>query len=183
MTVATHSILPIGFVIENNGRISMKELSDKLHKADSRRFRGGDLSPIIETNIGCLKIEGEDVVYNRKATSYTKHFGLIERSAQNYLHNKIPTMKDWELYEYKTRKNSERCNENVEWKNIPEGKSQIEWFGLQENCDYRVQGNKHCTFSCNVDSNAVTGAIFAFNDDFQDIMELQAASNKRYFGK
>ena len=176
--IGTQSILPIGFVLENNGRITLKELSDKLFKADQRRFRG-DITPIIEKNIECLKIEGEEVVYNRGANSYTKHYSLIERSAQNYLHRKIANMEDWKLYPYKTRENSERCNENMAWEDIPKEESQIKWFGLQINCDYREQGNKHCKFSCGIDANKAIATIYAYNEDFSDIAELQSAIQQR----
>ena len=177
--IGIQSIIPIGVVLENNGRMTLKKLSDELFKTDKRRFRGGDITPIIEANIECLKIEGDEVVYNRKANSYTKHHSLIERSAQNYLHQKIPNMKDRALYEYKTRKNSERCNENMNWADIPKVKSEIDWFGLQENCNYREQGNKHCTLSCGVDANKTIGVIYGYNDDFSVIGELQAAIYKR----
>jgi hypothetical protein len=179
--IATQSILPIGFVIENNGRISLKELSDKLFEADQRRFRNLEtVRGAIENHIACLDIVEEEVIYNKNSKSYTKEFQLVERSAQNYLHNKIPNMKEWELYEYKTRKNSNSCNMKIDWKNIPLDESPIEWFGLQPNCDFREQGNEYCTFSCNPDYNAAIGMIYGKYDDFSIIGELHSSLNRKF---
>jgi hypothetical protein len=180
MVIATHAILPILAVLENGGRMSLEKLAIDLIKRDPNRF-GRDVRGIIENNINCLKIDGDNVVYDKTATSYTKHWSLIERSAQQLFHNAIPNMEEFQLYPYTTRKNSPYCNLGIPWENIPEEDHPegLEWFGDQQNCNFREQGKKHCGFSCGIDENKALGSIYALFDDFSVIGELHQAINRR----
>jgi hypothetical protein len=183
MTIAAHSILPILAVLENGGRINIEELSRKLVRMDPNRFRedASGLIRGIESNINCLKIEGNNVIFDKTANSYTKHFSLIERSAQRLLHNSIPNMNEWELYPYMTRKNSTTCNLGIDWEDIPEENNVKgpEWFGYQQNCNFREQGKKYCGFCCGIEKNKAIGKIYALFDDFSVIGELHQTINRR----
>jgi hypothetical protein len=144
---------PILKVLEHGGRVRFDELANELMGIDPRRFR--DVSRVeegIEHYSMCLKMEDGYVVYDKEAKNYAA-FDIHERDTQALLHNKIPDMEKFELYPFKTRKNSDRCYIGISWEEIPVSE-EAKRLGMtyEPRCNF---SNGACTAHCGVDEETL----------------------------
>jgi hypothetical protein len=150
MATSGSTFFPILVVLQKGGGIELGRLTQELNK-----FRGfGDVEAVehaIDRYTKCLIIREGFVIYNRLADRYTRIADVYERSIQAGLHANVPEMEKWQLYEYKTRDNSDKCYMQIPWSEIPEDpffrSAKIRY---QPNCNFRCNGKDTCTGRCGV---------------------------------
>jgi hypothetical protein len=149
MVVFGTTIIPIIAVLRNGGSMRLEELTELLNSPSYGRF--GEMEhiiKIIDSYIGCLKIvEGDRVMFNREAKSYSKNC-VLEREIDIQLHDKVPGMKNFELYPHKTPQNSPTCPIGVKWGELPAVERNRLSSGYSYRCDYRVRRHEGCTLFC-----------------------------------
>lgn len=151
MTTFTWTFYPILKTLEAGGTISFKNLAEKLMGDVPGAFRDEEtVQRAIERYTGCLNYDGATVSFNRSAKTYAKH-GIMERYLQSLLHKAVPNMEDYQLYPFKTRKNSITCYLNAPWKIIPLDELEKEGkVDFPRRCDFRCEGNDCCSLGCGV---------------------------------
>jgi hypothetical protein len=151
MATFTLAFSPTMLVLQNGGRIKISDLHKKLFGIRPLLFRDEkSVEEAIDTYIACLKIEGEEVVFNREAQHYTKIVNIYEREIQEALHGAIPDMERWQLYPFKTRSNSPECYIGIPWAEIPNNDMRMGQPGesdYPEMCDF---DGKQCRTGCRV---------------------------------
>ena len=149
MVTGALTMIPPLLVLKNGGEIGLEELERKCLDVDERRFGGQDLSHSIQTYCACLKIEEGRVKFDKEAKRYAgMRLGVYERELQAVLHGAIPNMEDWELYPFKTRKNSSVCNIGAPWEIIPKDEEKQDYH---MSCDFRCSGEDNCKLGCGAD--------------------------------
>ena len=147
MTTFAWTFYPIQLVIEAGGRISFKDLAEKLTNLDPQRFRSEEIvQRAVEKYNSCLKYDGVNVSFDKTAGKYAQ-FDIMERDVQSMLHKAIPDMEKWQLYPFKTRKNSKECYVGYPWSKIPLCPGEEEFPRL---CDFRAFGEDLCYGRCGV---------------------------------
>lgn len=149
MTTFALTLMPILKTLENGGEINFKILSNELIKLDPRRFR--DLRCVeegIDHYTACLTFKDEIVRYNKDSKNYAK-FSIMERDIQAILHEAIKNMEEFQLYPFKTRKNSDKCYIGIKWKDIPKDNDGLD-KSYNSSCNYRKDGLDECHAGCRV---------------------------------
>jgi len=145
----TLTFYPIIKTLEAGGRISFKDLAEKLISTVPGVFRDEKMvQRAIENYSGCLKYDGATVSFDRDARNYAK-YGIMERQLQSLLHKSIPNMEEFQLYPFKTRKNSVTCYLGAPWSHIPIGEEEKEeGVDFPSHCDFRKDGVDGCGLGC-----------------------------------
>jgi hypothetical protein len=132
-----------------SGFVPKMWLARKIFNNNSLNFEA--VEHAIDRYTKCLIIREGFVIYNRLADRYTRIADVYERSIQAGLHANVPEMEKWQLYEYKTRDNSDKCYMQIPWSEIPEDpffrSAKIRY---QPNCNFRCNGKDTCTGRCGV---------------------------------
>lgn len=151
MAIFAQTYLPILIVLQNDGSINLRELTEKLNSESPRHFEDmAGVEWVIKTYSGCLKIvEGDRVIFNRQAKSYTKN-DYSEREINVLLHDHIPNMHRFELYPYITPKTSLTCPIGATWKYIPRDEIAVRnGRDAYVGCNYSPISKK-CNLGCDV---------------------------------
>ena len=156
MTTFTYTYAPTVEVLKNGGEMPFKVLADKLMAQDPRRFR---VEKTVETAIDryahCLTSDGAVVRFNKNSDRYAR-FSIMERDIQSALHGAIENMEEFQLYPFKTRKNSDSCYLNIPWSEIPKDPHEEEHnMHYPDGCDFRGNGEDSCRVGCRVSENVL----------------------------
>lgn len=157
MSIFAQTYVPLLVVLQNGGSMNLGELTEKLNSESPRHFE--DMSHvewIIKKYSGCLTIvEGDRVVFNRRAKSYTLE-NYAEREINVLLHDHIPNMKQFELYLYITPKTSPVCPIDVPWRYIPRDEIAVRnGRDAYVGCNYSPR-EKRCALGCGVKREKLT---------------------------
>ena len=151
MTTWTLSTIPIAMVLKNGGKMKFSELANTLMEGDPTRFK--DLKTVekaVNNYNQCLDFDGDKVVFNKEAKQYAA-YPIQERSVQAFLHSALKsTAEEWQLYPYKSRKNSSECYMGISWENIP-GEDSPDQVSYPVDCDFRLEGEDSCNGGCGYD--------------------------------
>jgi len=114
---------------------------------------GSSLERDIGTYIECLTIHDGIVRFNKEAKRYGK-VGNMERYIQAGIHKAIENIEKFQLYPYRTRKDSDTCYIGVPWDNVPVGEGEKMYgHNAPRSCDFRSEGNDSCRRGCGIEKS------------------------------
>ena len=154
MVSSTLAALPIAGVIKHRGSVKFEQLAQELMTVDPSRFR--DIERVEEAVTkynSCLIYDGDVVRFNYGASRYSNGTFMMERSTQMFLHSMFgDRMKEFALYPFMTRKNSDTCYVGTRWEDISLDETERSPPNLPYPilCDFRQNGLEECTGACGV---------------------------------